>query len=267
VRLAPQFVESWGELAWIYTDLGRDEESVAVLRQFLQEHPDNEEDHAALAWRYHYLGQSEEEIAQARRAYSFDPQNWSVCWTMLAAHTTRSPFLTEEEACHCAAEVAARFPHDAFLVQQIAALYAAWGREAPALEYARQAVALSPESVEAQARLAQVYRLFGHWKEAAEAYRNLVEKPGGRTGGWLREWAIVLKALNDPRAEDVLAEAGPANTPEDHLQCGLVYEAWGRRDEAIAAFRHCLSHSSLTTSLRRAAEGSLRRLGAANAGV
>src|SRR5207248_1794725 len=41
VRLAPQFVASWAELAWIYAELGREDESLAVLRHFLKEHPNS----------------------------------------------------------------------------------------------------------------------------------------------------------------------------------------------------------------------------------
>src|SRR5262249_23277535 len=68
VRIAPDFVESWSELAWIYAELGRDEESLAVLREFLREHPANAEGYAALAWRSHYLGRPQEMLSSALRA-------------------------------------------------------------------------------------------------------------------------------------------------------------------------------------------------------
>jgi len=75
VRLAPDFVESWGELAWIYAEMERDEESLAILQQFLAEHPANAEAYAALAWRCNYLRRPEERAFYARRAYELAPHN------------------------------------------------------------------------------------------------------------------------------------------------------------------------------------------------
>jgi RNA polymerase sigma factor (sigma-70 family) len=259
VRLAPQLSDSWHELSWIYRELGRDEESIAVLRQFVQEHPHNAESLAALSWGYGYLGRGEEQYAHARRAYQLAPQNWYVCWTLLVAC---HPPMAAEEAMRYAEEIAAQFPHDAWLMQHVAALCCHQGREAEALHYAQRAVELSPEAMLSRAQLARVYYTFGCWQEAADAYERLSQMPEGRVHDWLREWGESLAHLNDPRAEEVFAEALTlAQQAGDDFRSGWIYESWGKREEAIAAYRRCLSRSPLPTYLRLRVEERLRRLG------
>lgn len=261
VQIAPQFVASWGELAWIYAELGRDEESLAVLHQFAAEHPHNAEAQAALAWRYHYLGCPAESAVCARRAYALDPGDPYTCWALCVAGKEEESAISEEEALRQAAEIAARFPCDAGLLAAVSGVYLKWGRWAEALDTARRAAALSPASVETQGPLAYVYRAVGRWEEAAAIYHRLAETPGAHGGGYLCAWAEALKALNDPRAEALFAEAcDRARSAGEDLACADVYEAWGRRDEAIAAFRRCLSRSPLSTYFRLRAEAGLRRL-------
>jgi RNA polymerase sigma factor (sigma-70 family) len=264
VRLAPEFVDSWSELAWVYAELGHDDASVAVLQRFLEEHPHNAEGHAALAWRYHYLSRCEEEITHARRAYVLAPQNSHVCWTLLAACTVPSPFVAESEVERYTEEIAARFPSDSALLQAVSAVYCERRREAEAVAFARRAAGLSPASVEAQAHLGSVYRIFRRWRSAARLYEELVQTQGCRTAGILSDWGRVMSALNDPRAEELLAEAsGLARNYRDHLMVALSCQECGKREQAIAAFLTCLSESPLPTCVRRRAEDGLTRLGIA----
>jgi RNA polymerase sigma factor (sigma-70 family) len=263
VKLAPEFVASWAELAWIYAELGRDDESLAVLRHFLQEHPQNAEAHAALAWRYHYLGQTEGEFTHARRAYELEPQNPYIGWTLLTA--TQNAGVADREAFQYAEAIADRFPADAAVIRAVSALYSVRGREAAAVKYGRRAVALAPASVEAHAHLAGVYRRFQRWEAAVELYEWLVERPGGRSAGLLAAWGHTLKALNDPRAEALLAEASAlARSSQDHQALAHAYEGCGEREAAIASYRRSLSPSSVPPHLRRSVEAALQRLGASS---
>jgi tetratricopeptide (TPR) repeat protein len=259
VSLAPQLVDSWEELAWIYAELGRDEESLAVLRQFLAEHPENAEAHTALAWRCHYLGDYAAVVHHARRAYALAPQDSHVCWTMLFA----CGHLPDAEVSRAVEEIVARFPGDAAVMQMVSRTYHARGRETEALEYARRAVALSPASLEALGQLACVHFHSGRWEAAAAQLEQMAGLTGGRTSGILSGWAQVLNVLNDPRAEDLLAEAATlARSPLDYIQLGRVYAACGNEGAAVAAFRRCLSQTPLRTQLRREVEHALRQLGA-----
>jgi RNA polymerase sigma factor (sigma-70 family) len=261
VRLAPEFVASWAELAWAYAELGRDDESLAVLHQFLAEHPNNAEAHAALAWRYHYMDR-DEEVAHARRAYALEPQNWHVCWTFLVACGRGADLVPDAEALQAAEQVAARFPTDAAALQWVSGVYCHRRREAEALEYARRAVAVGPASLEARGNLAALCSAFQRWREASGIYECLVQMPGGVR--WLRGWGSALKALNDPRADEVFAEAvARAHREGDDLEAAQAYEDWGKRHEAIAAYCRCLSQSPLPTAARRCARAGLQRLVAA----
>jgi tetratricopeptide (TPR) repeat protein len=157
VEIAPQLVDSWSQLSWYYAELGRAEDSLAVLRHLVGEHPNNAEAHAALAWRYHYLGRPEAELSHARRAYELEPQNRHVCWTLLTACTAAlARTLDDAEVRQYAAEIAARFPTDAAVMVWLSRMYGAHRREVEALAAARRAVALNPTWIEAQAQLAAV---------------------------------------------------------------------------------------------------------------
>jgi tetratricopeptide (TPR) repeat protein len=262
VQLAPQFVASWGELAWIYAELGRDEESLAVLQQFLVEHPCNAEAHAALAWRYHYLGREPESADSAARAYALDPGDPYVCWTRLVTIKEEASAVPEAEALRVAAEVVARFPGDANLLVAASAVFWSRGRVAEALHHARRASGQSPASAEVQGHLAFLYRGLGWWEEAANLYRLLAEAPGKTDAASLLRWAEALRAMNDPRAESLFADAcALARGAGDDLAYGEVVAVWGKREEAIAAFRRALSRSPLPTHVRLRAERSLQRLG------
>jgi RNA polymerase sigma factor (sigma-70 family) len=258
VRLAPHFVESWGELSWIYFELGRDEESVAVLEQFLAEHPDNAEGLAALAWRLRYLGRDSEALSQARRAYRLAPQRWFVCWTFLSC--AAFPSCPEAEAAAGAEEIAARFPQDAFLLSEIAGLYTARQQEERAVDYGRQAASLCPTSPLAWRRLAEAYRAFRRWEEAAEAGARLLALPGTRTCGYLSELAVARHALYDLTADALFEEAASlATTAGEFVSLAGHLEACSRLAAAEDAFRQALV-SPGPPQVRRQAEAGLRRL-------
>jgi tetratricopeptide (TPR) repeat protein len=261
VRLAPDFAASWSELAWIYAELGRDEESLAVLRHYLREHPTNTEALCALAWRHHYLRQPEEEAAYARQAYALDPHDRHVCWTLLAACGTPSAGVSEAEAAQFAAEIAARFPCDSAVLRAVSVLHMMRGRGPVALEYARRALALSPSSLEIRIFVADTFLKLGRWQEAAAAFEHAVSMSQERSTYLLSAWGRALKALNDPRGDTLLAEAAArARSAGDYLHLGKNYEACGRRGAAFRAFSACLAQAPLPTAARREAEAALRQL-------
>lgn len=263
VEHAPDFASSWGQLAWILAELGRDEESVAVLRQFLADHPANAEGHAALAWRYYYLWRGEEMVAHARRAYELAPQTIYAAWAMLTACFRPGTPLAREEALRYVDEIAARFPRSDLLAQTAAYCSATWSAEATAIELARRAAALAPDSPEAQAALAHIYRQFGHFAAAAVVYERLVEMPAGRVPGRLAAFSAALRGAGDRRWKLFMREAYRlAEKREDDLQRGLVREADGRRAEAAACFRRCLEQPRASVLDRTEAYKGLYRVGA-----
>jgi tetratricopeptide (TPR) repeat protein len=235
VQMAPHLVDGWEQLAWIYAELGRDEESLAVLHQFLAEHPENAQLHAALAWRYMYLRDEPLMIRHACRAYALAPQDNHVCWTMLMA--CKSPLVPEAEASGAVEVILTRCPEDAFLMHSVSDVYSARGCEEKALEYAERARALSPASLELQIYLAGLFLRYRHWEAAATLYEELTQTCG-RSCELLSAWARALHGLKDPRVEALLAEAAPlAQSPGDFLALGDTYVACGQVDAAIAAFR------------------------------
>lgn len=259
VRLAPELVDSWNELSWIYAEMGRQEESLAVLQAFLEEHPQNAEAHAALAWRHHYLWHREEAADCAVRAYRLAPQDAHICWTLLVM-VQHSQRLSDADAFGYAEEVASRFPHDAFLLGQVALVFCEHREGRRALEYARRAVALDPVSRNARGILADACWAAGRWEEAASIYEGLIAEFGEATGllAWLGE---AQARLGDARAEATLARVRAlAKTPQDWKDLGRVLERCGRVAEALEAYRRCAEDKRATPLLRLYAKEAIRRL-------
>ncbi len=261
VRLAPDFVESWSELAWIYAELGRDEESLAVLHEFLREHPGNAEACAALAWRYHYLDRLEDLAVYARRAYQLDPHNWHVCWTQLNACGHKTTAISDAERSRVAEEILEHFPEDAFLLERICFLYANWGRHEEALGIARRLRALQPDSPALERRLAEIHRLCHKWEEAVREYRRLLEQPDEPVSGLLALLGEALRGLQDPAADAAFAEAEErANTWYDYLLLADTYERCALHERALAMIEHLLSLPFPSAIARRRVEAQRHRL-------
>jgi tetratricopeptide (TPR) repeat protein len=261
VRLAPDFVESWSELSWIYAELGREEESLAVLQQFLSDHPANAEAYASIAWRCNYLRRPEERAVYARRAYELAPQNFHVCWTLIVACHPPTNAISEADGFRFVAEIAARFSQDAFLLEIISYFYATRNRLQEAKMFASKALALQPDNPALQRLPAAIYRLCGRWQEAAQEYRRLVELPGGRNISLLAWLGEALTGLQNPEAEATFTEAEErVQSLEDYLTLIDVYEHCGRYDRAVAAVHKILSSPLLPALKRKMVEMQLQRI-------
>lgn len=258
VRLAPQLVDSWGELSWIYFQLGRAEEGLGVLERFLEEHPENATAHALLAWRYDYI-RPDAAVPHAWRAYQLAPADPYVAWTALA-RLNRHPALGEGEALRCAAEILARFPRDTHLLQSASQFYVRWGRAEEALACARSAVALAPDTYAAHWTLAQAYERLGQLRPAAEACRRALELPSGRHPHLLARYARLLRGLRDPGAEALLREALEMAEKISPTVSAEVYVILGEREAARQAYEDSLRSESLSVRDRACAEGAIRSL-------
>lgn len=260
VHLAPDFVDSWSQLAWFYAEVGRNEESLAVLHAFLREHPDNSEAHAALSWRYHYQDRATESRRHACLAYALEPQNWHNCWTILMAHHGKTSGFSHEGASALADQIALRFPADAFLMDCLARFFASWEREPEAIRFAERARDLNPMSPLPNRTIADILHQFGRRAEAEAAWRRLLELPGARTAGNLAGLASALAARGAADCEDLFASASAAaRTAQDWNALATHLEIAGRADAAAKAFGRCLEMNPAGKSLRASALDGLSR--------
>jgi len=255
VRLAPDFVESWSELAWIYAEMGRTEESLGVLKRFLLDHPTNAEGHAALAWRYHYLHDHNTRAVHARRAYELDPQNWHVCWTLLVACIPGSPAISQAEALQFAGEIVARFPQDAFLLESLTVFYMLQDHEEEALAYAHQVCTLQPLALSANFLLLTVYAYFQHWEVVVEKYRRQPLLHASRSAEVHVVAGIAFAEIGDPEAEGFLTEAmAMAQTPQELLNLANRCVLLKQKELASSALNRFFSLPCTNPAMRTQAE-------------
>jgi RNA polymerase sigma factor (sigma-70 family) len=264
VEIAPEFAESWGELAWFYRARGQAAEGVALLHAFLDKHPTNAQAHAFLAWAYHYDRRDDYETTvreHARLAYALSPGDWYVCWTMLMALGDPTDTSRREESCRVADEIAARFPGDAFLLDRVAAVDALWGRPEQAIKRALLGASLDPDSPIALGALGDIYLRLERWEEAAGVYRRVIQLPGGETALLLAHFGLALSHCDPQEAERVWARAwDQAASSSDLLRLALVLEKTDRCEQALRAYRECLAKPVLSTHTRETAEKGLGRL-------
>ena len=252
VRLAPDFVDSWSELAWIYDELGREEESIAVLQQFLSEHPSNAAAHAALSWRYHYQEKHEECAAYALSAYKLAPQNWHVCWTLITACYITTAAISEAERFACTEEIAGRFPQDAFLLNQICRFYIQWSKRDQALHYAQKLQALQPKNSNFQHLPAEIALRCGHREEAVREYSRLMALFPDRNPMLLASLGAAQFTLDPSEAEALFAEAeSRMQTWQDLLSLLNLYHRYGHCARLRSIAQRLLAAPGCSLTIRR----------------
>ncbi|MGC4045160.1 MAG: sigma-70 family RNA polymerase sigma factor [Armatimonas sp.] len=203
VRIAPDFAESWAELAWIYADLGRHDESIGVLKAFLREHPGSGEAHAALAWRYHYQDDRRQRRKHALAAYTLLPESPYICWTRILVSTVVDRAVLDE--------IADRFPHDAYLQLQLSRACLGHKRLVAAERFARRSLTLQPENSESHGQLVRVLLARQKWKEAAALLRSCCELHRRY------QLAVALEALGSTKEAATVRATILPEAPGDYL--------------------------------------------------
>ncbi len=271
VEVAPEFAESWAELAWFYRAKGQTAEGVALLHAFLDKHPANAQAHAFLAWAYRYDTCEDAEIKsreQAREAYALAPGDWYVCWTMIMALGDPTDSSRRDEALCVADEIAARFPSDAFLLDRVALVDGLWGRPERAIERAAHIVTLDPDSPQTWNALADTYLRLERWTEAAEAYRNVLQKPDSGTADIFIHYGLALSHFDPPEADRAFATARERiHSPDALVRLARVLARTGRSAHAVIAYRDSLADPALSGPTRHSAEEELARLSQALSSV
>jgi len=75
LSLNPGLLSALGNLAGLYTDLGKTAESVQFSRRSLEINPNNADSHFSLGYAYRYAGFLQEAIDEQEKALELDPEN------------------------------------------------------------------------------------------------------------------------------------------------------------------------------------------------
>ena len=75
LSLNPELLRALGDLAVLYTNMGRTEEAVEITRQMLGINPNNAEAHFSLGYIYRFAGMNNEAVQEMEKAVNLDPKN------------------------------------------------------------------------------------------------------------------------------------------------------------------------------------------------
>lgn len=221
VELEGKLAGPWNNLGIILQELGKLDESRACLERAVAIEPRNAQAHNNLANTYKRLGQlsaaeehwkraialradyaepysnlsilhvdqgeADKGVAAARKAISINPRLADAYVNLSSAEAARSNHQQALKVLDALANFAPN--HPAGLVARANALKNL-DRVEEALQSARQAVAIAPQSGEAQLRLGQMFQLTGNFDEALAAYDRAAQLPGNA-----RERALIDRAV------------------------------------------------------------------------
>jgi len=75
LSLNEELLSALGNLAIFYTDTGRTEEAVGLIRRMLEINPNNADAHFSLGYIYRYAGMNNESVREMEKAINLDPKN------------------------------------------------------------------------------------------------------------------------------------------------------------------------------------------------
>jgi predicted Zn-dependent protease len=158
-------------------------------------------------------------------------------------------------------ELATRFPRSAALQTTLAEAQYRNGDAVGAATTLRRALALDPARVEAQLLAAQLFLDADRPKEAAAAYRAVLQiKPESRAAELGLGRALVL-GFPETEAEAFVAAlvARYPNDPAPRVLRGVLYERRGDTSGALAAYGEALAIDPRDADAKRGAERISRR--------
>ena len=254
VRLAPNLSSAWDSFAWVCCELGRAEEAIEALLQFVQDHPNDPEGHAALRWRGRTVLPGIELFAHARRAYELAPGSWFTCWTFLVAALGLPEAGAAAERSVVAdllGSIMERHPNHFQVIAAAAHVCRKWGEPERGLHLARRAMALAPDTEEAQTELARTLASLGRWNELIAEFGTRFAQPEDLPSHCLVLYGKALRHTRHARADALLEAAlGRAAQRQDDLLEARLYAAWGREEEARVACLRGLRISPLAPHRR-----------------
>lgn len=239
VHLAPSLSSAWDSFAWVCCELGRPEEGIQALCQFLQDHPNDPEGHANLCWRGRTVLPEIELFAHARRAYELAPGSWFICWTFLVAALGLPEAGAAAERAVVAdllGSILDRHPNHFQVLTAAAHVCRKWGQPERGLHLARRAMALAPDTEEAQTELARTLASLGRWNELIAEFAARFAQPEDLPSNCLVLYGKALRHTRHAQADALLETAlGRAAQRQDDLLEARLYAAWGREEEARVA--------------------------------
>ncbi len=207
VALKPDWPEAWNNLANTCRRLGRFDLAESHYRRALTLKPEYPEGHSNLAFLLSTQGHADEAAALARRAIELNPRLVDAYLNLADVEMSRR----NPSAALRALDMLRAFApqHPAGLLAYAKALRQE-ERHDEALTFARQAVAIVPQSADARCTLATLLQSLHQTDEALSQFDQAAQLPG----------AVAEEALTG--------------------RATLLLQA-GRKDEALAAFDHALA--------------------------
>jgi len=238
-ELEPHNIDASVLVAGVYDKLDIPDKAIQEYRAAIQLDPDFYEPYQYFGVFYYFRGKYSDAAAQFRKVIERAPRMYRAYMNLDASLEALGHYDEAERVLRLSLDLG---PTPGAL-NNMGALLASENRDSEAIQYSRQAVALSPSDYLYRLNLGDSYRRLGRKKEAFAEYRVALDSARSELkqnpkSGYVRSFVAYFSArLGDRRrAEDEIAQA-LQSSPENArvvLRAVLTYEALGMRQEAIS---------------------------------
>jgi len=225
------------EMGFMLARIARYREATGYFRAALSLRPENSAAHEGLGHCFARLGQSDDAISEFRRAVECAPDRGPTRDKLVWALAEGGYWFDAEAECRSALE-ADRTNYLPLL--SLAEVLERNGRLEKALVPARKAAEIAPNSAKTQNALSAICVKLARHEEAILAYRRLIELKSPIFS--LVDHLLARELVAAGRLEEAItvlqaAIARKPDHPQFHLEMGTIYQAHGKAEAAVEAFR------------------------------
>lgn len=238
-ELEPHNIDAGVLVAGVYDKLDIPDKAIQEYRAAIRLDPDFYEPYQYFGVFYYFRGRYSDAAVQFRKVIERAPRMYRAYMNLDASLEALGRYDEAERVLRLSLDLG---PTPGAL-NNMGALLASENRDSEAIQYSRQAVALSPSDYLYRLNLGDSYRRLGRKKEAFAEYQMALDSARSELkqnpkSGYVRSFVAYFSArLGDRRrAEDEIAQA-LQSSPENArvvLRAVLTYEALGMRREAIS---------------------------------
>jgi tetratricopeptide (TPR) repeat protein len=215
VRLKPESVDDWRQLATLYVKADRLDEAITAYEKVLELKPDDEEVRKILATLYANLGDVEKAIETKEKALEQDPKNTQLLFELGEAYFRQSEY---EKSIEKFQALLALIPDDVRALDYLGNAYQRMEQYSKAITEYKKILKIEPDNKKVLAEISRCYRGLGRFSLARSYAKKALAVDNLYGLGW-----IALGEVYEASAEKCVAAKDGKIDFNDKLVYELAY--------------------------------------------